>query len=467
MDIPTYYTWIGRKRFWEEEAHVIEQEVPTRLGHLSLSSYESLVSPSLRSPYGMLQEEPPRFVMDEVLTSSQCRRLVVFHCHILFVLQFQGPAFPDDTSEHTFVQDAFRGYLRAAGVCLVVVVVLVQCMWQVLQLGSDLWLSHWCTTSSLHLWSNNSMYTNGTIVLSTHRNVSNVTKVLLHDDTIVVTEAMVMAYSNWNMNVYVVLAGVGTVMVVVRTLLTSCAGMRASNVLFNGMTNTVVNAPLADLSPDRVSRILGVYNADMATVDTRLPFSLGGFVANVFISVFCLGACIVCLRWSGIVLILWGGMYVYFGSHFARPAQEVERLANATRAPHVTFVHQSVAGAVVIRAFGLKQVRRFHRLHQTHVDVHHRASYAHQVLAHWFALRMQLLHACLIASIAVAAAALVSTTDGLSPGLFGLVFNYALLVPPHLEFVFTIWSGVLSSLAGVHRVLEYVHGRQSKYISYV
>ncbi|RHY34549.1 hypothetical protein DYB32_000855 [Aphanomyces invadans] len=414
-----------------KEAHILEQDVPSLHPQVWC---DNLISPSMRSPYGMLQEEP-RFVVDELPVPE--------------FLQEDGDA-------RVATNEAFRGYVQAAGWSFVVVLVLVQGLWQCVQVISDLWLSHWCTTSSLKMWSNNTIYVNGTIVLA-RRNATVHT-----DDTIVVSDAMVNAYSNWNMHVYAVLAVVCMAMVVVRTLLTSCAGIRASRRLFDDMTTTLVSAPLSELSPEYFGRILNVYNADINTIDTRLPFALGGFLANAFIAAFCLGACVVCLRFYGAVVMVCVILYVYFGTLYARPAQAIETLVKETRAPHLQFVKEAADGAVVIRAFGAKQVRRFHRVHKVHVDMHQEASYTQQVFAQWFALRMQLLHACLILTITLAT---VLSKSSLTPGLFGLVFNYALQVPPHVEFVFSIWSGVLTSMAGVHRVLDYVHSRRK--IAYV
>ncbi|KAF0701713.1 Aste57867_7879 [Aphanomyces stellatus] len=397
----------SRKRFWEEEPHILEQEVPD----YQMPMFDALISPSIRSPFGMLTEEPS-FHMDEMTGNPD-----------------------DDGGDMSRV--AFAGYFRAAGWCLVTFLLVVQCMWQSLQIISDLWLSHWCTTASLGLSSNSTLLMNNTMIL----------------DTIVLTKVEVVAYSKWNMEVYAVFALCSTIMVIFRTLITSCAGIRASQTLFDSMTKSLFEAPLTAITADPIGRILNVFSGDINTIDTRLPFSFGGFLANLFIAVFCLGTCMVCLRYYGLVILLWIGLYAYFGMYYAQPAREIEQLTRITRAPHLQFVGEAIEGAVIIRAFGMKQIRRFHRMHQHHVNVHQEASYTQEVFTQWFALRMQLLHAGLIASITVA---LVCSRSLLTPGLFGLVFNYALQVPPHLEFIFSIWSSVLSSMVGVQRVLSYI-----------
>ncbi|KAG9398874.1 hypothetical protein AC1031_014186 [Aphanomyces cochlioides] len=400
----------GRKRFWEEEPHILEQEVPDT----QMPLFDSLISPSLRSPFGMLMEEPS-FSMDEI------------------------PATADDDSG-TLTRETFWGYFHATGGCLVFFLLLVQFLWQSLQIISDLWLSHWCTTASLNMSSNS---TNSTFFL---------------DDTIVFTKVEVLAYSKYNMEVYAVLALCSVIMVIFRTWITSCAGMRAATTLFNSMTNSLFEAPLSVLNAAPLGRILSVYSGDINTVDTRLPFSFGGFLANLFIAVFCLGTCMVCLRYIGLVLVIWVVLYIYFGLHYVQPAREIESLTRTTRVPHLQFVNEAIDGTVTIRAFGMKQVRRFHRMHQHHVDVHQETCYVQEVLKQWFALRMQLLHACLIFTITMAA---IHSRHFLLPGLFGLVFNYSLQLPPHLEFVFSIWSSVLSSMMGVKRVLGFIHWQKN------
>ncbi|KDO19546.1 hypothetical protein SPRG_15183 [Saprolegnia parasitica CBS 223.65] len=77
------------------------------------------------------------------------------------------------------------------------------------------------------------------------------------------------AFATYHVQVYAIFAGASVLMVVFRTLATSCA---------------------ATLVPFAVPPVSSrVYNSDMVTLDTKLPFAAAAFLANVFIAAFALG----------------------------------------------------------------------------------------------------------------------------------------------------------------------------------
>ncbi|OQR95209.1 ATP-binding Cassette (ABC) Superfamily [Achlya hypogyna] len=396
----------ARKGFWEEHPQALEREAP-----LSLEAPDTLMSPSLRSPYGFFAEE------------------------LSYALE--DPAAAGADGNHRVSRAIVAAYLAAAGWGLVLFVLAVQAGWQGLQVASDLWLGHWTSAQRL-------VDAQAFLAPNASANVSLIVFPGHNTDAALAAESAA-AFARYHVQVYAILAAGSVAMVVFRTLATSCAGLRASRRLSSRLA-AVVLVP----GPAPSSTLQAVLAGDVTTVDTQLPFAAGAFLANVFIAIFALGTAVYFLRSAALptVLALYG--YYYVSAFYATPLQDIDRLARSTRTPHLQFVAEAVAGAVALRAFGMKQVRRFHRLHMTHVNAHLEATYAHETLLQWFSLRMQLLHAALMLAMVAAA---VSLRGVLAPGVVGLVFNYALLVPPHVEFLVNLWSALAAALASVGHVL--------------
>ncbi|EQC40576.1 hypothetical protein SDRG_02464 [Saprolegnia diclina VS20] len=409
----------ARKGFWDEHHAALEADTSSLTS--GFEAPDTLMSPSLRSPYGFLSEEHS-YTMDE-------------NAH---------PTLLSSNKETPRIGTAtYLAYLSAAGWLLVLFLLVVQALWQSLQVASDLWLGHWCSLQPL-------INANSFLDPSSHNATTrNETTIVFpgHDMDVPLARQSATAFATYHMQVYAILAGASVLMVVFRTLATSCAGLRASRGLFHGLkTATLVPSAMPPVS----SELLSVYNSDMVTLDTKLPFAAGAFLANVFIAAFALGTSMWFLKSSALPmgLVLYG--YYYVSAYYVKPLQDIDRLSRTTRGPHLHFVTEAITGAVVVRAFGPKQTRRFHRLHMTHVNAHQEASYVHETLLQWFSLRMQLLHALLMLMMLVA---LVSLRHALSPGIIGLIFNYALLVPPHVEFIVNVWSSLAAAMGSVAHVL--------------
>ena len=77
-------------------------------------------------------------------------------------------------------------------------------------------------------------------------------------------------------------------------------------------------------------------------------------------------------------------------------ATHVRFCLQPTKSPMLSLISESIEGALVIRAFGPKQKRRFLRQHHCNVDTNIEAIFASQVVAQWFSMRVQLTSAALL-----------------------------------------------------------------------
>ncbi|KAF0707974.1 hypothetical protein As57867_006469, partial [Aphanomyces stellatus] len=230
-------------------------------------------------------------------------------------------------------QEVFLAYFNAVGGWTTVLAVLtIQSLWQGLQVSSDLWLSAWTSTGAT------------------------------------LTTEEFQAQAKFQISVYSALAIGSSVMVVVRVLTVSFAGIRASKKMFDDMTKALLGAPMKFFDTNPVGRILNRFSGDINAVDGRLPNQFGFFLSTIFVLIFSLGTTIFVIKSLGLILVplLW--IYYNVASIYVQPAREMERLNKTTRSPLITHISESIDGAVVVRSFGAKQTRRFERLQQTKVN---------------------------------------------------------------------------------------------------
>ncbi|CAK4111644.1 unnamed protein product [Aphanomyces euteiches] len=109
----------------------------------------------------------------------------------------------------------------------------VQILWQVFQIASDLWLSQWTASRDA------------------------------------------AERTNWFISIYSVLCLGSVVMVLCRTLIVAICGLKASRVLFEKMTASLLGTTMVFFDNNPIGRVINRYAEDTATIDTRLPTHLG------------------------------------------------------------------------------------------------------------------------------------------------------------------------------------------------
>ncbi|KAH9147937.1 hypothetical protein AeRB84_008549, partial [Aphanomyces euteiches] len=374
----------------------------------TLQYMDVLVSPSLKSPFGAnieahlftpFDENQPKTYDED---DSRGKLIVV-----------------EERESGRVSQEVFLAYFNAVGGWTTVFVLLfVQCLWQGLQISSDLWLSSWSASGA------------------------NMTAQEFQDK------------AEYNISVYAGLAVGSSVMVVARVFTVSFAGIRASKKMFDDMTKALLGAPMRFFDTNPLGRILNRFSGDINAVDGRLPNQFGFFLSTVFVLIFSLGTTIAVIRTLGLILIPL--MYIYYkiASIYVQPAREMERLNKTTRSPLITHISESIDGALLVRAFGGKQVRRFERLQQTKVNRNMETMFCGELASQWFSFRIQMISAFMLL---VTTLSLISMRSYLNAGLVGLVFGYSLQITGQLEWMVQMWSMLETAMVAPERVAEYTN----------
>ena len=129
------------------------------------------------------------------------------------------------------------------------------------------------------------------------------------------------------------------------------ASIRASKVMFEKLSHTILRAPLRWLDTVPVGRVLNRFTADFNTLDSRIANDLGFFfyqtleligimIAGFFVSPFMILFAIALMIVAGFVAIL-----------YLTGAREVKRLESNAKSPIFEQFGSSLAGIGTIRAF--------------------------------------------------------------------------------------------------------------------
>ncbi|KAF0693649.1 hypothetical protein As57867_015345, partial [Aphanomyces stellatus] len=295
----------------------------------TLQYLDVLISPSFKSPFGANVEENMFTPFDEnqpqTYNEDDTRgKLVV----------------AEERESGRVSQEVFLAYFNAVGGWTTVLAVLtIQSLWQGLQVSSDLWLSAWTSTGAT------------------------------------LTTEEFQAQAKFQISVYSALAIGSSVMVVVRVLTVSFAGIRASKKMFDDMTKALLGAPMKFFDTNPVGRILNRFSGDINAMDNRCP-----------------------TNWPLLVNYLFPLLWIYYNvaSIYVQPAREMERLNKTTRSPLITHISESIDGAVVVRSFGAKQTRRFERLQQTKVNHNMQTMFCGELANQWFSFRIQMISAFML-----------------------------------------------------------------------
>ncbi|GAB9477392.1 Canalicular multispecific organic anion transporter 2, partial [Globisporangium polare] len=310
----------------------------------------------------------------------------------------------------------FTAYYNAVGgLCVLLLFLFSQTVWQVLQISSDFWLGAWSSDS--------------------------------------VTSESARPSNTWRLSIYAALGIASASMVLIRMLLITVYGLRAARNLFDRMTHSLLHAPMRFFDSNPIGRILTRYGGDVSTVDANIPPLFGRLASTIFSVAFSTVTAAIVIQWRGLMLIPVVALYVWLGAFYIQPARELQRLSKTTQAPVLNHLSESVDGGSTIRAFGFAQCLRFISTNFQKLDDNSKIWYAQLCVSQWFSLRIQLIGSVLVL---VVTNSLIVLRNELGVAVIGLAFSYALKVSQNLEQLVQIMTQIESMMVSPERIQEYI-----------
>nr|VDD52782.1 unnamed protein product [Brassica oleracea] len=308
----------------------------------------------------------------------------------------------------------YKKYMALAyGGAVIPIILLVQILFQVLDIGSNYWMT-WVTPVSKDV----------------EPPVSGFTLIL----------------------VYVVLAIASSLCILVRTLLVSMTGFKMATELFTQMHLRVFRASMSFFDVTPMGRILNRASTDQSVVDLRLP---GQFAYAAVAAINILGIMGVMIQVAWQVLIIFIPVVAassWYRQYYISAARELARLAGISRSPLVHHFSETLSGVTTIRSFD--QEPRFLGDIMKLSDCLSRLTFHSTGATEWLCFRLELLSTI---TFALSLVIVVSAPEGtVNPSFAGLAITYALnLNNLQSNLVWTLCE-LENKMISVERMLQYI-----------
>jgi ATP-binding cassette subfamily C (CFTR/MRP) protein 1 len=225
--------------------------------------------------------------------------------------------------------------------------------------------------------------------------------------------------------------------------------LRSARVLHDGMLERILRAPVAFFDVTPTGRLLNRFSKDISALDKDLLNTWRQFVMT---SIFIVGS-LSFITFSNplfaVPLVVMAATYLVIMQYFRPTARELKRIDSTAKSPVLSFIGEVLAGSATIRAFGA--VERMDALAAQLLDAFNRPGFSLIAVNRWLALRLEVLGAFLVFSVAITAA----SSRGSSAAVVGLSLTYILTLTSSLQFALRLLTDVETSMNSVERVLEY------------
>lgn len=230
----------------------------------------------------------------------------------------------------------------------------------------------------------------------------------------------------------------------------SLGGILASRYLHMDLLHNVLRFPMSFFERTPSGNLVNRFSKEIDTIDSMIPQIIKMFMGSLFNVV---GACIIILIATPIVAVIippLGLLYFFVQRFYVATSRQLKRLESVSRSPVYSHFNETLLGASVIRAFG--EQKQFIHINDFRVDENQRAYYPSIVSNRWLAIRLEFVGNCIALFASLFA---VISRHTLSPGLVGLSISYALQVTTYLNWLVRMSSELETNIVAVERVKEY------------
>ncbi|XP_018439514.1 ABC transporter C family member 6 isoform X2 [Raphanus sativus] len=308
----------------------------------------------------------------------------------------------------------YKKYMALAyGGAVIPVILLVQILFQVLNIGSNYWMT-WVTPVSKDV----------------EPPVSGFTLIL----------------------VYVVLAIASSLCILVRALLVSMTGFKMATELFTQMHRRVFRASMSFFDVTPMGRILNRASTDQSVVDLRLPGQFA-YVAIAAINILGIMGVMIQVAWQVLIIFIpVVAASAWYRQYYISAARELARLAGISRSPLVHHFSETLSGVTTIRSFD--QEPRFLGDIMRLSDCLSRLRFHSTGAMEWLCFRLELLSTI---AFALSLVIVVSAPEGtVNPSFAGLAITYALNLNSLQSTLVWTLCDLENKMISVERMLQYI-----------
>ncbi|XP_057851270.2 putative ABC transporter C family member 15 [Cryptomeria japonica] len=251
--------------------------------------------------------------------------------------------------------------------------------------------------------------------------------------------------------VYISLAIASALCILVRSSVTSLAGLKSANRLFNNMHRCMFHAPMSFFDATPTGRILNRASTDQTLVDQLIPFQLGALTFSVLQL---LGIIVVISQvvWQSFIMFLPVlAICIWYQQYYIVTSRELSRLIGICKAPIIQHFAESISGVSTIRSFD--QESRFMNTNLEMIDGYSRPSFHFSGAAEWLGFRLDLLSNLMFGFSMVL---LFWLPEGLiNPSIAGLAITYGFNLNSTQSWVIWNFCEMENKMISVERIFQY------------
>ncbi|XP_042877609.1 ATP-binding cassette sub-family C member 9-like isoform X1 [Penaeus japonicus] len=266
--------------------------------------------------------------------------------------------------------------------------------------------------------------------------------------TAYVEETMVFYYK-----VYVILSVVSVLLSLSTNILGQVAAARGRQRLHQDMLQNLAKCAVRFFDTTPAGRIMNRFTTDTAMIDKELARSVTHLLFFVLLVTSAVAVNAVVTPAFLVVAAPICGLYYAVQKFFRCSSRELKRLESLSRSPLYSHISESVAGAVVVRAYGHQ--RRFTDVLLHRLDTHVTAFTLLHAGNRWLGICLDYIGGVIVFCATVTTLLWSTVFQDLSPAKVGLAINYTLLVPVYLNWVVRFLADTEMCLNAVERVQQY------------
>jgi len=255
------------------------------------------------------------------------------------------------------------------------------------------------------------------------------------------------------LNIYAVLGMGGVACLALRATFMAIHRLRASRLLHEDLTHSILRAPVAFFDVTPIGRILNRFAADMDKIDLDLTQSIAQGSSTIFSVVGALAAIVVATKGTFLVpLVPISYTYYVIQKWFRKTSTELQRLTSIAGSPIFADFSQVLSGTPTIRAYD--ENKRFISQSQNSFSKLNASYYLIQVSNLWLGLRLDVLGGIIAAFVGGIAVA-TSSRNFIPAGWLGLALAYSIEVTAFLKFGVRMIAVLEADMSSVERVIHY------------
>ncbi|KAI1315141.1 hypothetical protein EDD11_001246 [Mortierella claussenii] len=302
-------------------------------------------------------------------------------------------------------------YFRAASYRYSLLSIVLYILEQSCQVGTNLWLEHWTSTSN--------------------KDAQSPAKFLG------VYSAILVVYMSLNFAVtYAIMV---------------FAGLRAATRIHNDLLDSILRLPMSFFDTTPLGRIVNRFSTDIFAIDNTLPF---GFMMIMNSCTSVLATLIVIAATTPVFLAMVPPLAVGFvlvQSYYLRSSRALKRIDSTSRSPVYQHFTETLVGVSTIRAMNMHE--SFIEDNEKKSTISANAYFTYQMVARWLQVRLETLGAFVVLGAALFA---VLKRNSLSPSMVGLALSYALTITQDITTLVRVYCELQNQLVSVERVDEYL-----------